>query len=274
MKKILSLFLAAAMLLSLAACGASGESEVSSSHGSNSSSSDGGQNAAESSTPEEAVSQASTNSSERTQGSHILIAYFSWADNAILADDVDAVTSPSVISPGNVQQLAGWVQEETGGDLFSIRVTDPYPSDWDDCLARANEERGNNARPELEENVANLDQYDTVFLGYPTGGTVYPWRCSPSWSKMIFPANRYISFARMGQEVCPTAWISLQRRRPMRLFPMIFLTVTRKMLLLHRTIFKAGWLDSVFDGGIEYEKNLICYIYRYDGVCPFCVRNW
>ncbi len=167
MKKILSLFLAAAMLLSLAACGASGESEVSSSHGSNSSSSDGGQNAAESSTPEEAVSQASTNSSEGTQGSHILIAYFSWADNAILADDVDAVTSPSVISPGNVQQLAGWVQEETGGDLFSIRVTDPYPSDWDDCLARANEERGNNARPELEENVANLDQYDTVFLGYP-----------------------------------------------------------------------------------------------------------
>ena len=84
-----------------------------------------------------------------------------------MADDVDAVTSPSVISPGNVQQLAGWVQEETGGDLFSIRVTDPYPSDWDDCLARANEERGNNARPELEENVANLDQYDTVFLGYP-----------------------------------------------------------------------------------------------------------
>ena len=26
---------------------------------------------------------------------------------------------------GNVQELAGWVQEETGGDLFSIQVTDP-----------------------------------------------------------------------------------------------------------------------------------------------------
>ena len=96
-----------------------------------------------------------------------MVAYFSWADNAILADDVDAVASPSVIPPGNVQQLAEWVQEETGGDLFSIRVTDPYPSDWDECLARANEERGDNARPELVENVENLDQYDTVFLGYP-----------------------------------------------------------------------------------------------------------
>ena len=77
------------------------------------------------------------------------------------------MASPSVIPPGNVQQLAGWVQEKTGGDLFSICVTDPYPSDWDDCLARANQERGDNARPELVENVENLDQYDTVFLGYP-----------------------------------------------------------------------------------------------------------
>ncbi len=98
---------------------------------------------------------------------NVLVAYFSWADNAILEDDVDAVASPSVIPPGNVQQLAGWVQEETGGDLFSIRVTDPYPSDWDECLSRANEERGEDARPELEERVENLDDYDTVFLGYP-----------------------------------------------------------------------------------------------------------
>ena len=68
---------------------------------------------------------------------------------------------------GNVQELAGWVQEETGGDLFSIQVTDPYPSDWDACLERANEERGEDARPELTSSVENLDAYDTVFLGYP-----------------------------------------------------------------------------------------------------------
>ena len=113
---------------------------------------------AESSEPEPADSES---------GSNILIAYFSWADNAVLAEDVDAVASPSVVPPGNVQQLAGWVQEETGGDLFSIQVTDPYPSDWDECLARANEERGNNTRPELVDQVENLKRYDTVFLGYP-----------------------------------------------------------------------------------------------------------
>ena len=169
MKKILSFFLVAAMILSLVACNTTGESAVSPSSPSSNSSLEGEQNAEGSNLPEEPSSETSTEGSVSDGGesSHVLVAYFSWADNAILADDVDAVASPSVIPPGNVQQLAGWVQEETGGDLFSIRVTDPYPSDWDDCLARANQERGDDARPELVENVENLDQYDAVFLGYP-----------------------------------------------------------------------------------------------------------
>lgn len=152
MRRWLSLLLPAALLLSLAACG--------------------GETAPEEAPvppaePEAADPAETMENSAADTGSGILVAYFSWADNAVLAEDVDVVTSPSVVAPGNVQQLAGWVREETGGDLFPIRVTDPYPSDWDDCLARANEERGADARPELMENVENLDQYGTVFLGYP-----------------------------------------------------------------------------------------------------------
>lgn len=99
--------------------------------------------------------------------SRVLVAYFSWAENAVLNPDVDAIASASVTSPGNVAQLAGWVQDKTGGDLFSIRVTEPYSSDWDECLDRANQEKGSNARPELAESVENMDDYDVVFLGYP-----------------------------------------------------------------------------------------------------------
>lgn len=171
MKKIMAFFLAASML-SLAACSSgtgpaeesAAEPEASESTGTSvpvSLESD-----AESAAPASEETSTAESGGEET-GTNILVAYFSWADNAVLADDVDAVASPSVVPPGNVQQLAGWVQEETGGDLFSIQVTDPYPSDWDACLSRANEERGDNARPELTGNVENLDQYDTVFLGYP-----------------------------------------------------------------------------------------------------------
>ncbi len=163
MKKFLSFLLAMAMIFSLAACGLTG-TESGSSGQSSPATPDSGSAEAETSGPTASESEGQETGE---QGGHILVAYFSWSDNAVLAEDVDAVASPSVIPPGNVQQLAGWVQEETGGDLFSIRVTDPYPSDWDDCLARANQERGDNARPELAANVENLEQYDTVFLGYP-----------------------------------------------------------------------------------------------------------
>ncbi len=164
MKKSLAFLLAIAMLFSLAACGTAGTQSGGSGQ-SGQAMPDSSSSAAEASGT--GPSETAGKSGGKGQDSHILVAYFSWADNAVLAEDVDAVTSPSVIPPGNVQQLAGWVQEETGGDLFPIRVADPYPSGWDDCLARANQERGDNARPELTGNVENLDQYDTVFLGYP-----------------------------------------------------------------------------------------------------------
>ena len=163
MKKIVSFLSAAAMIFSLAACSQADGSVISAS-------TDPGQYGTERDveySADEVPLEVLGSEAEGTGNSNILVAYFSWADNAILAEDVDAVSSPSVIPPGNVQQLAAWVQEETGGDIFAIRVTDPYPSDWDECLERANGERGEEARPELVENVANLDQYDTVFLGYP-----------------------------------------------------------------------------------------------------------
>ena len=175
MKKILSPLLALALAIVFAACQAAPNSSVLSSPAPSESSqisSAVGESAASSqlAEPSEAPagSSALEGSPEAGENGGVLIAYFSWAENAVREEGVDAMTSPSVSDPGNIQQLAGWIQEETGGELFSIQVTDPYPSDWDACLERANEERGQNARPALvEPQVENLEQYDTVFLGYP-----------------------------------------------------------------------------------------------------------
>lgn len=165
MKKIMAILLTLSLVFSLAACGASDEETASSS---------GTLQNEQSAISEPAVSDKVSSSAEESvpsqesgQQSRVLVAYFSWADNAVIDGEVDAVASPSVVAPGNVQQLAGWVQEQTGGDLFSIQVTEPYPSDWDECLARANEERSRNARPALTETVESMSDYDVVFLGYP-----------------------------------------------------------------------------------------------------------
>lgn len=172
MKKLLTPLLAFGLAVTLTACQTAAPSSSVSSNSETSSALEESVSGEESvsSRPEssQVAAESAAEEGSQTAGSGVLIAYFSWAQNAVIEGEVDAMTSPSVSDPGNVQQLAGWIQKETGGDLFSIRVTDPYPSDWDACLERANEERGQDARPALvESQVENLDQYDTVFLGYP-----------------------------------------------------------------------------------------------------------
>ena len=119
--------------------------------------------------PNETPAAAQTNAA--IHGGRVLIAYFTWAENTHVADpsaiDPDAATSASVLPPGNTARLAGWIQERTGGDLFSIRVKEPYSSDYDECLNRAAEEKASHARPELVGRVEHMEDYDMIFLGYP-----------------------------------------------------------------------------------------------------------
>lgn len=108
-------------------------------------------------------SSAETN----TEANKILIAYFTWAENVANTSGIDVTTSASVLLTGNVAQMAAWIQQETGGDLFSIRAEEPYPADYDECLDRAVDEKAENARLVLTEKVLALVDYDTVFLGFP-----------------------------------------------------------------------------------------------------------
>lgn len=102
-------------------------------------------------------------------GNNILIAYFAVAENS----DVDAVSSASVVTvnggaEGRLQHLAKLIQEETGGELFSIQTAVDYPGDGGKLIDYAAEEQDQDTRPEITNHIENLDQYDVVFVGYPT----------------------------------------------------------------------------------------------------------
>ena len=163
MRRWMAAALAAFMVLSLAACAGSQQEEQPAS----AEATEQSQSASVQEEEEPASTEQQPEEPSNAQESGVLVAYFSWADNAVIDGEVDAVASPSVTAPGNVQQLAQWISERTGGDLFSIQVTEPYSSDWDACLERANQERAEDARPELTASVEQLERYDTVFLGYP-----------------------------------------------------------------------------------------------------------
>lgn len=68
---------------------------------------------------------------------------------------------------GNTQYVAYVIQENTGADIFRIEPVTPYPMDHAELEEVATEEKRNDAMPEISAEVENIEQYDTIFLGYP-----------------------------------------------------------------------------------------------------------
>lgn len=168
MKKIISVLVVLSMVLSLAACSHT-EERTAEENPSDKVVEDAESTAESEQSTEESI--AESESLETEASTNILIAYFTWAENTHVSDpasvDVDATTSASVLLPGNVGLLAQWIQEEIGGDIFSIITEEPYSSDYDTCLNRAIEEHDSGARPAITGHVDNMEDYNIVFLGFP-----------------------------------------------------------------------------------------------------------
>lgn len=158
MKKAIVLLLAAVICTGLTACN-TGNTEIS----------------------QETVSQTETVVEEDTSDtndtitndseSKILIAYFSLPENADTSG-ADAVAGASIVLDnekvlGNTEYMAYAIQEAVGGDLFRIETVQQYPLEHEPLVEMADEEQNGNARPELLNRVENMEQYDTIFLGYP-----------------------------------------------------------------------------------------------------------
>lgn len=90
---------------------------------------------------------AAANAAAAPKQDKILIAYFSWS--------------------GNTRGIAEELHKKVGGDLFEIVPAKAYSRDYNTCLDEAQRDREKQARPALKNNVADMKQYDVVFIGYP-----------------------------------------------------------------------------------------------------------
>ena len=162
MKKLFSLILTAAMMLTLAACGNTAPAESASEPDSETANSTNVQ--PEPSVPaDDAASDRSqaddTAQAEQTGGgSNMLVAYFSLAGEQY---------GVGVIEEGNTSIIAHMIAEQTGADLFEIEAVTPYPTSHSELLDVSRQEMANNTRPEIADTVDNMDDYDTIFIGYP-----------------------------------------------------------------------------------------------------------
>ncbi len=68
---------------------------------------------------------------------------------------------------GNTEILANFIHNYVGGDIVALEPTVAYPEDYNDLLDVAQEEQQSDARPEFNDLNIDIDDYDTIFIGYP-----------------------------------------------------------------------------------------------------------
>ena len=111
-------------------------------------------------------------------GNSILIAYFSWG--------------------GNTRGIAEEIQSQTGADLFEITLVNPYSSDYNTVLDEAQRDQNEQARPELASHVENMDDYDTIILGYPNWWASIPMPIASFLEEYNFSGKTIIPFCSHG----------------------------------------------------------------------------
>ena len=103
----------------------------------------------------------------------LLIVYFSWS--------------------GNTRGIAQEIQRLTGADIVELTPVEPYSDDYNTVLMQAQEDQHRQARPELNEHIDNIEQYDTILLGYPN------W-----WASIPMPIATFLeSYDLSGKTILP-----------------------------------------------------------------------
>ena len=165
MKKISVLCLCLMFALSFTACGSS-QTQSESSEAASEATTKSEESSAESIDTEAEPSDLSAEEPESTEGK-TLVVYYS--------------------ATGSTENVAGYIADAAGADLFTLEPVIPYTSedlDWTNDRSRVSVEHENESERVVElvsATVDNWNEYDTVFVGYPI------W-----WGIAAWPVNEFI----------------------------------------------------------------------------------
>ena len=71
------------------------------------------------------------------------------------------------LSKGNTEIVAEMIADITGGDLFEVDTVKIYPADYYACIDEAKDELRREDCPEVKTYKEGLEEYDTIYVGYP-----------------------------------------------------------------------------------------------------------
>lgn len=101
----------------------------------------------ESTTNDERVDKENNINTSKGSMGKVLIVYYSWS--------------------GNTKTVANFIHNAVGGDIIELEPKKAYTENMNELSSIALKEKNNNTRPELKTKIDNIENYDTIFLGYP-----------------------------------------------------------------------------------------------------------
>ena len=107
-----------------------------------------------------------------------LIVYFSWS--------------------GNTQNVANMIGEITGAKVVELELVKPYSSNYNKVLDEAQKDVNSGARPELKTKIENMEQYDTIIIGYPNWWATIPMPIATFLEEYDFSNKTIIPFCSHG----------------------------------------------------------------------------
>lgn len=180
MKKFTTLFVSLALLISLAACGSSTQSQTaapsSAPQAASVPTSQPAASANESTSTSESASVPAT-----TEGGKTLVVYYS--------------------ATGNTAEVAGYIAEITGADTLALEPSEPYTTEdlnYRNSESRVSYEHDNPDARDIAlvaDTVDNWAEYDTVFIGYPIWWGIAAWPVNGFIDANDFTGKTVIPFA-------------------------------------------------------------------------------
>lgn len=103
---------------------------------------------------------------------------------------------------GVTAKVADMLADAVGADIYEIRPEIPYTKadlNWMDKQSRSSVEMNNKSiRPAIADKNARVDEYDTIFIGFPIWWYVAPTIINTFLESYDFSGKRIIVFATSG----------------------------------------------------------------------------
>jgi len=143
----------------------------------------------------------------------ILIAYFSRAGENYFGGFVKTTEI------GNTEICVNLIQDFLDADIYKIEMEEPYSDNYQECTAQAKQDLVLKRRPKLISLPGNIEQYDTVVLGYPNYWGTIPMAVATFLEAFDFSGKRILPFCThegggtgrseaMIKKLCPTAEVA------------------------------------------------------------------